>query len=74
MSKKNIHVVKTPTGWQTKRTGSNRALAVFDTQAKAINRGTVIARRDKVELLIHGRDGKIRERNTFGNDPFPPKG
>ena len=26
------------------------------------------------EVFIHGRDGKIRERNTYGHDPFPPQG
>jgi hypothetical protein len=24
--------------------------------------------------LIHGEDGRIRERNSYGNDPYPPKG
>ncbi|WP_268245296.1 DUF2188 domain-containing protein [Vulcaniibacterium thermophilum] len=26
------------------------------------------------ELFIQGRDGQIRERNSYGDDPFPPKG
>jgi hypothetical protein len=25
-------------------------------------------------LYIHGQDGRIRERNSYGNDPYPPKG
>jgi hypothetical protein len=25
-------------------------------------------------LLIHGRDGRIRARDSHGHDPFPPKG
>ncbi|MBY0544383.1 MAG: DUF2188 domain-containing protein, partial [Gammaproteobacteria bacterium] len=28
----------------------------------------------KVEHFIHGKDGKIQERNSYGNDPFPPRG
>ncbi|MCA1979310.1 MAG: DUF2188 domain-containing protein [Thiobacillus sp.] len=26
------------------------------------------------EVLIHGENGRIRERNSYGNDPHPPKG
>ena len=26
------------------------------------------------ELYIHGRDGRIRERSSYGADPHPPKG
>ncbi|WP_299755412.1 DUF2188 domain-containing protein [uncultured Boseongicola sp.] len=26
------------------------------------------------EMLVHGEDGRIRERNTFGKDPHPRKG
>jgi hypothetical protein len=29
---------------------------------------------DKTELVEHGRDGKIMSKNSFGNDPNPPKG
>jgi hypothetical protein len=32
------------------------------------------ARRQKSEMLIQGEDGQIRERNSYGNDPNPPKG
>lgn len=32
------------------------------------------ARRDKVEHLIHRKDGSIGDRNSYGNDPYPPKG
>ena len=32
------------------------------------------ARADHTEFLLHGRDGKIRERDSYGNDPYPPKG
>ena len=26
------------------------------------------------ELFIHGKNGRIRERDSYGNDPFPPRG
>lgn len=47
----------------------------FKTQeAEAIQRAREIARNQESELFIHGRDGRIRERDSFGNDPFPPRG
>lgn len=74
MPKKNQHVVPHPDGWAVKPEGGERASSVHDTQAKAIERAREIARNQGSELLIHGRDGRIRERDSHGNDPFPPKG
>lgn len=71
---KNIHVTKHPDGWQAKEAKSDYPLAVFQKQSDAIKLGTTFAKANSSELFVHGRDGKIRERNTFGNDPFPPLG
>ncbi|CAG2161004.1 DUF2188 domain-containing protein [Cupriavidus numazuensis] len=49
--------------------GQDIHVETFDTQADAIAAGTRRAKEKKVELFIHGRDGQIRERNTFGHDP-----
>lgn len=46
----------------------------FDMKQQAQQAGRDAARRDPVEHLIHNRDGRIGERNSYGNDPFPPKG
>ncbi|MGL1935314.1 MAG: DUF2188 domain-containing protein [Fibrobacterales bacterium] len=67
----NIHVVPHPEGWASKGAGNSRASAVCGTQAEAINYAKEHA---KAEVLIHGRNGQIRERNSYGNDPYPPKG
>ena len=72
--RRNQHVVPTKDGWAVKRAGSQKATKVFGTQQEAIDRGRQIARNQQSELLIHGRDGRIREKNTYGRDPFPPKG
>jgi len=47
---------------------------VFDTQSEAIEAARKIAEKQKTELYIHGKDGRIRDRNSYGNDPYPPKG
>lgn len=74
MAKKNQHVVPSDSGWAIKSAGNKRATKVFSTQKDAIKAARGIARRQGSELLIHGRDGKIREKNTYGKDPYPPKG
>jgi hypothetical protein len=75
MSKgKNQHIVKYSDGWAIKGAGNERATKVVKTQGEAKNIARGIAQNQKSELLIHGRNGQIRERNGYGNDPFPPKG
>lgn len=74
MSKKGQHVVPTEGGWSVKKAGAVRASSLHPTQQAAIEAATQLARNQKTELYIHGRDGRIRERNSFGNDPHPPKG
>lgn len=71
---KNQHVVKHNDGWAVKGEGNSKATVVAKTQEQAIDRGREIAKNQEAELLIHGRDGKIRDRDSYGNDPFPPKG
>lgn len=70
----NIHITKHEDGWQVKEAKTGQVFSVSSTQKEAIQFGTSIAKHGESEILIHGRDGKIRERNSFGNDPFPPKG
>lgn len=74
MSRKNQHVVKAPSGWAVRGAGNSRRTATYDTQAEAIARARQIAQNQGSELLVHGRNGRIRERNSYGNDPYPPKG
>lgn len=73
--RKNQHVVPIGDGkWGVRVEGSERLTQRFNTQQEAIERGRTIAKNQHSELLIHGEDGKIRKRDSYGNDPFPPKG
>ncbi|GAB4348233.1 MAG: DUF2188 domain-containing protein [Immundisolibacter sp.] len=54
--------------------GNDRITSIHHTQQEAINRARGIAINQRSELFIQGRDGQIRERNSYGDDPFPPKG
>lgn len=71
--KRDIHVVPHRGGWATRREGSSRASGVHRTQADALENGREQAKRDRVELVTHGRDGRIRDSDSYGNDPYPPK-
>mgnify|MGYP006292575693 CR=1 FL=1 len=71
---KNQHVVPHPEGWAVKGEGNKRATSVYNTQKEAINAAREIAITQESEMFIHGRNGQIRERNTYGKDPFPPEG
>ncbi len=71
---KNQHVVPHPDGWAVKGAGNGKATKVHATQSEAIVHAKRIARNQSSELLIHGRNGRIRERNSYGRDPYPPRG
>jgi hypothetical protein len=71
---KNVHIVPHDSGWAVRNEGNDRASSVHSTQREATQAGRDRARRDGVEILIHGEDGRIRARDSYGNDPFPPKG
>lgn len=71
---KNQHVVKHPEGWAIIGAGNERATKVTPTQKEAIDKAREIAQNQKSELFIHGKDGRIRERDSHGNDPREIKG
>lgn len=73
MSKKNQHVVPHQNGWAVKGEGNQKATKVTPTQREAVAVATRIAKNQGTDTKIHGRDGKIRAGNSYGNDPCPPK-
>lgn len=75
MSKKSNHVVpsRKKDGWAVKKSGSTRATKKFRTKDEAVKFGRELSKKEKTELYIHKKDGKIQDRRSFGNDPFPPR-
>jgi len=71
---KNIFVSPNGDKWSVQSAGSQKPYRVTNTQKEAITIGREIAINNKSELIIQGRDGKIREKNSYGKDYFPPKG
>ncbi len=74
MINKNQHVTKHPDGWQVIGAGNERATRVVDTQKEAIEIARQIAINQQSELVIHGTNGRIREKNSYGSDNCPPEG
>lgn len=70
---KNQHVTPANGMWQVKGAGNEKATKLFDTQKEAISYGRVIAKNQKSELVVHNAKGRIRDRDSYGNDPCPPK-
>lgn len=72
MSGKGQHVVpSTQGGWAVRRTGAERASKVFLTLEGAVRYARSLAKKHGSELYVHGKDGMIRERSSFGVDPIP---
>lgn len=71
---KNQHVVPHPDGWAVKGEDNSKATKITDTQQEAISYAREITKNQGSELLIYGKDGKIRDRDSYGNDSYPPKG
>lgn len=73
MSGKSIFVVPHDDGWAVKRQGGKRSSNVCDTKKEAQQIGTKYAKEAKSELVVLNKDGKIGTKNSYGNDPCPPK-
>jgi len=74
MSKgKNQHVILKGDCWQVKGAGNDKATKMTDTQKQAIEAAREIAKHQRSEVVVHGANGKIRDKDSYGNDPNPPK-
>ncbi|MEX1061465.1 MAG: DUF2188 domain-containing protein [Methyloceanibacter sp.] len=71
---KNQHVFSHVEGWAVKAEGASEPLAVFKTQSEAWEKAKSIARKERSAALLHGRNGLIRTRNTYGYNPSRTRG
>ncbi|GAO40407.1 hypothetical protein SCH01S_48_00650 [Sphingomonas changbaiensis NBRC 104936] len=71
---RNVWVVGSKDGWKVKREGASRASSAHRTQAEAWTEARKLAQQSRGEAFLQGLDGRIRERNSFGNDPHSRRG
>lgn len=74
-SKKNIHVVPQSTGnpWAVKPEGAKTPTSTHRTQKAAEDAARKTAKENKSEVVIHRPNGQIRDKDSYGNDPNPPR-
>lgn len=73
MAKRNVHVVPNGTKWSVKQEGATKPDSNHRTQQAATDAGRKVAKANESELVIHRPDGRIRDKDSYGNDPCPPK-
>lgn len=71
MAKKTVHTVPNNKNWQNKVDGV--VVSNHKTKANAEKAGRLKAKQLETEHVVHNRDGRIGEKNSYGNDPNPPK-
>lgn len=59
--------------WAVHGEGNQRDTKQFSTQREAINYARSIAINQKSEVITQGRNGQIRSKDSYGNDPCPPR-
>ena len=72
-----LHIMPLVVGWKIVATNQARPLALTSTRDQAVALAMRMEFEDLEygEVLIHGRDGEIRERITINRrDLFPPRG
>lgn len=76
MSKKEHHLVPNSErgGWDIKKSGGEHSIKHFDIKKDAEQFGRQISQNQGTEFFIHGKDGKIQQRDSHGNDPRNRKG
>ena len=67
MPKKSIYVIKSNKGWNVKKSG--RVVSSHRTQKTAIDKAISKAKKEKTEVIIQGRDGQYRSKDSYGSDP-----
>jgi hypothetical protein len=71
---KNQHVVSHGDGWAVQPEGYEAPIAVYKTQSEAWERAKAIARKERTEALLYGRNGLVRTRSTYAPALRNPQG
>lgn len=73
MAKKNFHSVPWKGDWAVKKEGTREPVSVHRTQAASEDKTRHLAKKAEVEAVFHNRRGIIKDKDSFGSDPFPPR-
>lgn len=70
---KNFHSVPHNGDWAVKKEGVKTPVSTHHTQKNAEEATRKLAKAEESEAVYHDRHGKIKDKDSFGNDPCPPK-
>ena len=70
----NVWVVPSGRRYAVKEEGTGACVVKRDTQYAAIAYARKLAKSNRSELIIQSREGRIRDKDSHGNDRFPPRG
>lgn len=71
---KNVYIVPNSNGgWKVKSENSQKAIKCFETKVPAKKFAIELAKKNKSELIEQDMHGKIISKDSYGNDPCPPK-
>lgn len=71
--KRNQHVVPKGNKWAVRAEKAIKYTWTGNTQREAIDIARTIAINESSEVVIHRKDGKVRDRDGYGNAPPPPR-
>jgi hypothetical protein len=70
---KNVHVVPSGSGWVVEIDG-DAASHSYPNRRDAMEVGRRLARSNRVDFVVHGPDGRVRQRDSYSRDPFSVRG
>ena len=74
MAKGDIETYYEDGEWKSKVEGSSRAAHVGGKKKEQRAIGREMAEAREVEHIIKKKNGKVKEKISYGNDPHPPEG
>lgn len=73
MARKNFHSIPWQGGWAVKKEGADKPISIHRTQATSEGKTQKLAKQSEVEAVYHNRLGRIKDKDSYGNDPVPPR-
>lgn len=70
---KNQHVTYKNGTWRVLGERNSKATVTTGTKKEAVDIGRTIAKNQHSELVIHNKNGRISDKDSYGNDQCPPK-
>lgn len=68
-----VHVLPKSGGWVVRKSGEGRLTQQFPSERAALEFARSVGKRQRAQLIIHGRDGRIKQVDSYGPDPSPPR-